>query len=34
MPTAPNLDYMGGGQGVRLGGGNTGLVLKSNLGIR
>jgi hypothetical protein len=34
MPKAPNLDYMGGGQGVRLGGGNTGLVLSSNLGIR
>ena len=32
-PSAPNLDYMGGGQGLRLGGGNTGLVLKSNLGI-
>ena len=33
-PEAPNLDFMGGGQGVRLAGGNTGLVLRSNLGIR
>jgi hypothetical protein len=34
LPKAPNLDWMGGGQGLRLGGGNTGLVLNSNLGIR
>lgn len=33
LPSAPNLDSMGGGQGVRLGGG-TGLVMRSNLGIR
>ena len=32
-PSAPNLDFMGGGQGLRLGGGNTGLVLKNNLGF-
>jgi hypothetical protein len=33
-PAAANLDYMGGGQGVRLNAGSTGLVMKSNLGIR
>lgn len=44
LATGGNLDYMGGGQGLRLGGsgeglrlgagGETGLVLRSNLGIR
>lgn len=33
LPSAPGLPEMGGGQGVRLGGG-TGLVSRSNLGIR
>jgi hypothetical protein len=34
-PVSPSLDYMGGGQGVRMGpSGSTGLVMKSNLGIR
>ena len=32
-PTAPNLMDMNGGQGLRMGGG-TGLVTRSNLGIR
>ena len=36
LPTAPGLDYMHGAQGVRADrpSGSTGLVLRSNLGIR
>jgi hypothetical protein len=34
VPSAPNLDYMGGGQGIRLDRGGSGIVARSNLGIR
>lgn len=34
LPRSPSLPEMGGGQGVRPGSSGTGLVLRSNLGIR